>query len=44
MLQKVDDEHIKVMVKMYELMKSPDAVDEWFDNKRKECDKLPEYE
>lgn len=41
MFQKGDAAHLEVMNKMMELMKKPDAMKEWFDNKRKEFDALP---
>ena len=44
MYQKGDEEHLKVMAEMQELMKSPEAMNEWFENKRKEFDSLPEDE
>ena len=42
MYQSGDKAHLKAMSEMQELMKSPDAVKEWFDNKRKEFDALPD--
>jgi len=42
MFQKNDDPHIKAMSAMQELMKSPDAMAEWFENKRKEFNGLSE--
>lgn len=42
MFQAGDKEHLEAMNKMQELMQSPDAMAEWFDNKRKEFDALPE--
>ena len=33
---------LKAMNEMQELMKSPNAMNEWFDNKKKEFDALPE--
>ncbi len=44
MYQLGDDEHLKKMTEMQELMKSPEAMNEWFENKRKEFDALPEDE
>ncbi|WP_282086056.1 DUF1059 domain-containing protein [Aquimarina algiphila] len=41
MFQKGDEAHLAAMHKMQELMKSPDAMKEWFKNKRKEFDSLP---
>ena len=37
-----DEQHLKAINKMMELMKSPEAMKEWFENKRKEFDSLPE--
>jgi len=37
-----DVAHIKAMEKMQELMKSPDAMKEWFESRKKEFDALPE--
>ena len=42
MSQTGDEEHIKVMNEMQELMKSPEAMNEWFQNKSKEFDALPD--
>ncbi len=42
MLQKGDEEHLKAMGKIKELMKTPEAMTEWFENKRKEFDDLPD--
>ncbi|WP_246202987.1 DUF1059 domain-containing protein [Fulvivirga lutimaris] len=42
MLNKKDKAHLEAMGKMQELMKSPDAMQAWFDSKRKEFDALPE--
>ncbi len=36
-----DEEHLKAMNEMQELMQSPDAMTKWFENKRKEFDALP---
>jgi hypothetical protein len=44
MFQVGDDAHLKAMNDMQELMKSPEAMKDWFDNKRKEFDALPELE
>ena len=44
MFQKGDESHLKAMDEMQELMKSPEAMNEWFVNKRKEFDDLPENE
>jgi len=42
MFHKGDVAHIKAMEKMQELMKSPDAMKEWFESRKKEFDALPE--
>jgi hypothetical protein len=42
MFQKGDQPHLKAMNEMQALMKSPDAMNEWFENKRKEFDSLSE--
>ena len=42
LFQKGDEAHLKAMNEMQELMKSPDAMNEWFESKRKEYDALPE--
>ncbi|MBT5739635.1 DUF1059 domain-containing protein [Candidatus Woesearchaeota archaeon] len=41
MFQKGDEEHIKVMSKMKELMKSG-KMQEWFESKKKEFNSLPD--
>jgi hypothetical protein len=41
MFQKGDPAHIAAMDKMRELMTTPDAMKEWFHQKRKEFDALP---
>ena len=40
MYQKGDEKHLKAMNEMQELMKSPEAMAEWFKKKRKEFDAL----
>jgi hypothetical protein len=40
MFQAGDEDHLKAMNEMQELMQSTDAMTEWFDNKRKEFDAL----
>lgn len=40
MFQKNDQAHLKAMNEMQELMKSPDAMKKWFDDKRKEFEEL----
>jgi predicted small metal-binding protein len=42
MFQKNDEPHLKAMNEMQELMKSPENMKVWFENKRKEFDKLPD--
>jgi hypothetical protein len=42
MFQKGDEAHLKAMNEMQELMNSPNAMNEWFEGKRKEFDALPE--
>ncbi len=44
MYQIGNEEHLKVMNEMKELMKSPEAMKEWFENRREEFDALPEGE
>ncbi len=41
MYQKGDEMHLKAMNEMRQLMQSPDAMNEWFENKRKEFEELP---
>jgi len=41
MFQKGDKPHLEAMDKMQELMKSPNAMQEWFEDKRKAFDALP---
>jgi hypothetical protein len=42
MFQKGDEGHLQAMNKMKEFMKTPDAMKNWFENKRKEFDSLAE--
>lgn len=42
MFQKKDDAHLKAMNDMQGLMKNPEAMKDWFENKKKEFEKLPE--
>ncbi len=42
MFQIGDDEHLKAMSEMQNLMKSPESMKEWFENKRIEFDSLTE--
>jgi len=41
MFEKGDEEHIKVMNDMKELMNDPEAMKEWMERKKKEYDALP---
>ena len=42
MFQKNDEAHRNAMSKMRELMQKPEAMKDWFENKKKEFDALPE--
>ena len=42
MFQQGDEEHLKAMDEMKDLMKNPDAMKEWFETKKKEFDALLE--
>ena len=42
MFQKNDELHLKAMNEMQELMQKPETMNEWFENKKKEFDALPE--
>ncbi len=42
MFQIKDEAHLKAMDKMRELMKKPEEMSAWFENKKKEFDALPE--
>ena len=42
MFQISDEAHLKAMNEMQTLMRSPEAMKEWFENKRREFDALPE--
>jgi hypothetical protein len=42
MMQKGDEQHLKAMNEMRVLMQSPDAMNRWFEEKRKEFEALPE--
>ena len=44
MFQMEDEEHLKAMNEMQELMNSTEAMKEWFESKREEFDALPEDE
>ncbi len=41
MFQKSDEAHLKVMSEMQTLMQSPEKMQEWMENKRKEFENLP---
>ena len=42
MFQKGDLAHLNAMNEMRELMKTPDVMKDWFENKRKEFNSLPD--
>lgn len=42
MFQQQDKEHLAAMSEIQELMKKPEAMKEWFENKKKEFAALPE--
>ncbi len=42
MFQSGDGAHLQAMNEMQELMKTPEVMQEWFNNKRKEFDALPD--
>lgn len=42
MFQKKDEAHLKVMSEMQKLMQRPEAMKDWFENKKREFDELPE--
>jgi hypothetical protein len=42
MFQKGDEAHLSAMKEMQNLMQSPQDMQDWMDNKRKEFDALPE--
>lgn len=44
MFQENDAPHLEAMKEMQSLMQSPDAMNEWFGNKRKEFEALPDGE
>ena len=41
MFQKGDEPHLKAMQNMQSMMQTPDAMNKWFDDRRKEFDALP---
>lgn len=42
MFQSGEEGHLKAMNEMQELMQNPDAMTQWFEDKRKEFDALPD--
>ncbi len=42
MFQKRDEAHLEAMNEMQELMQKPEAMKDWFENKKKEFETLPE--
>ena len=42
MLKKKDEAHLKAMSDMQKLMQKPEAMADWFENKKKEFEALPE--
>ncbi len=42
MFQQNDEAHLEAMNQMKVMMHSPDAIQQWFENKRKEFEALPE--
>ncbi len=44
MFQQNDEAHLNAMNEMQELMKLPDAMKTWFDDKRKDFEALPDDE
>lgn len=42
MFQAQDEAHLKAIGEMQELMKSPEAMQAWFESKKKEFEALPE--
>ncbi len=42
MFQKSDEEHLKAMNEMRTLMQNPDAMKNWFENKKIEFENLPD--
>ena len=42
MFQDKDEAHLNAMHDMQELMQNPEAMQNWFDSKKKEFDALPE--
>ena len=42
MLQKGDENHVRAMNEMREIMKTPAAMSEWFEKRRREFEAIPE--
>ena len=42
MFKKNDEAHLKAMNEMQDLMQNPEAMKEWFENKKKEFESMPE--
>jgi len=42
MFQRNDEAHLKAMNDMQRLMEKPEAMNDWFENKKKEFEALPE--
>jgi hypothetical protein len=42
MFKKNDEAHLKAMNEMQDLMQNPEAMKEWFENKKKEFESTPE--
>lgn len=42
MFEKKDAEHLQAMNEVQELMKKPEVMKQWFENKKKEFEALPE--
>lgn len=42
MFQKGDEDHLNAMRAIKKLMTTPEAMSDWFDNKRKEFEALPD--
>jgi uncharacterized iron-regulated protein len=42
MFQKGDQPHLDAMDKMKDLMKEPDAIEKWFEEKKKQFEEAPE--
>ncbi len=42
MFKRKDEKHLTAMNEMQELMQKPEAMKDWFDNKKKEFEALPD--